>query len=188
MSPTTGIVVSTVAAAAIVMLQFSHSKMIWPEGVVILGLAAAAFVTAHLRREASVEAVWLFAVQLALAAAMGVAALLAVCWGLSLLLISARYLFDLRVAPSLYEHIWTTGATLIGPLFALASVPLDVDQPFIAGANPAIIEHGVANVLNYVLAPLALAYALMLHIYAAKIAVTATMPKGQIGWMVTTFG
>ena len=73
-----------------------------------------------------------------------------------------------------------------GTSFALAMIPAEVDEPFIAGAKPDLVEKSVFYVLNFALAPLALVYAVMLHIYAAKIAITANMPKGEVGHLVLT--
>ncbi|MEA2679202.1 MAG: hypothetical protein QOK03_924, partial [Candidatus Binataceae bacterium] len=182
------IVASLLAATVAIVLQFSHGGVFAQDLVVLLGLALATMVAAHLRRSASVESFWFFNLQLAIAVAMGIVALIIVCGGLSLLLASCRYLFDATIKGPIYEHIWATGVTLVGPLFALAMIPADVDQPFAVAANPGLIERAVFYVLNVALAPLALVYSLMLHTYAVKIAITANMPKGEVGWLVLTFG
>jgi hypothetical protein len=67
-------------------------------------------------------------------------------------------------------------------------VPADLDQPFILSPDPDLIEKSVASVLNFALVPLILIYSVVLHIYAAKIAILRSMPKGEIGWLVLTFG
>jgi hypothetical protein len=156
--------------------------------VVVGGLILATMVAAHLRRDAKIESFWQFDLQLGIAAAMGVVALVIVCGGLSLLLESCRYLFDLPIRGSTYAHIWATGAALLGPLFALAMIPTNADEPFVAGSKPDLTEKSVSYVLNFALTPLVLVYAVMLHIYAAKIAITANMPKGEVGRLVLTFG
>jgi hypothetical protein len=84
--------------------------------------------------------------------------------------------------------MWATGAALIAPLFAVAMIPADLNEPFGPSAEPDLLERAVGAVLSFVLAPLVLAYSLMLHVYAAKIALTATMPKGEIGRLVLAFG
>ena len=183
-----GVLAGVVAAAAAGLIQFSHGEAYTQDVVVVGGLIVATMVAAHLRRGATIESFWQFDLQLGIAAAMGGVALLIVCGGLSLLLESFRYLFDVPVADSTYEHIWTTGASLLGPLFALAMIPTDTDEPFVADAKPDLLEKAVFYVLNFALTPLVLVYAVMLHIYAAKIAITANMPKGEVGHLVLTFG
>jgi hypothetical protein len=181
-------VASLLAATVAIVLQFSHGGVFAQDLVVLLGLAFATMVAAHLRRSASVESFWFFNLQLAIAVAMGIVALIVVCGGLSLLLASCRYLFDATIKDPIYEHIWATGVTLLGPLFALAMIPADLEQSFVLTENPGLVEKAVFYVLNFALAPLALVYSLMLHTYAVKIAITANMPKGEVGWLVLTFG
>ncbi len=188
LGPVASVLTSILVATLLVWLQVSHDGVLPQELVVLLGLAFALMVAAHLRRAASVESFWFFNLQFSSAVAMGIVALLIVCNGLSLLLASFRYLFDVPIPSTIYGHIWVTGATVIGPLFALAMIPADVDQPFAVAANPGLIEKAVFYVLNFALVPIALIYALMLHSYAVKIAVTAHLPKGEIGWLVLTFG
>jgi hypothetical protein len=149
------ILASLMAATLAIVLQFSHGAVVGQDLVVLLGLALATMVAAHLRRDTSVESFWLFNLQLAIAVASGVVALIIVCNGLSLLLASVHYLFDVPIASTIYEHIWVTGVTLIGPLFALAMIPPDVDQPFAVAANPTLIERAVFYVLNFALVPIA---------------------------------
>jgi len=186
--PVASVLISIFAAIVAALLQVSHGGVYAQDLIALLGLAFATMVAAHWRRDTSVESCWRFNLQLGSAAAMGIVALLIVCNGLSLLLASFHYLFDVPLPSTLYGHLWVTGATLIGPLFALAMVPSDVDQPFAIAANPGLIERAVSYVLNFALVPIALIYALMLHLYALKIGVTAHLPKGEIGWLVLTFG
>jgi hypothetical protein len=188
MSSITGVAAGLVAAAAVALLQFSHGEAYTQDVVVVGGLILATMVAAHLRRGATIESFWQFDLQLGIAAAMGAVALVVVCGGLSLLLASCRYLFDVTIADSTYGHIWATGASLLGPLFALAMIPANADEQFVAGAKPDLVEKAVFYVLNFALTPLVLVYAVMLHIYAAKIAITAIMPKGEVGRLVLTFG
>jgi hypothetical protein len=183
-----GLIATIVAAAAAAALQFSHGARFAEDVPAVVGLVAAVLVVRHLRRGAAVAAFWLFDLHLAIAAGIGFAAYMIICLGLSALLASAHYLFDLRIGASLYEHIWATGATLIGPVVGLAGIPLDANRSLVTDADASLIEKGVRNLLSFALAPLILVYALMLHLYAIKIAFFTTMPKGEVGWLVTTFG
>lgn len=183
-----GLIGGIVAAGAVTLLQISHGRVYSQDVVAIGSLILATMVAAHFRRGAKIEAFWYFNLQLAIAAAMGVVACVIVCGGLSLLLGSCRYLFEVAVPDSIYSYIWTTGASLLGPLFALAMVPANADESFVAGVKPELTEKAIFNVLSFALTPLVLIYAVMLHIYAVKIAITATMPKGEVGRLVLTFG
>lgn len=176
------------AATVIAALQLLHGKL-YDQSVVVIGALALGLMTAaHLRSDAGNESLWNFDLRLGIAAALGLLAFLITCGGLSILLGSVQYLFDVHLPDRLFAHIWATGAALIAPLFALAMIPAQLNEPFVLSAEPDLLERAVAAVLNFVLAPLLLAYALMLHIYAAKIAIIATMPKGEIGSLVLAFG
>lgn len=188
LSAIAGVVAGLVAASVAALLQFSHGEVYAQDVVAVGGLILATMVAAHLRRGATIESFWQFDLQLGIAAAMGAVALVIVCGGLSLLLASCRYLFDVTIADSTYGHIWATGASLLGPLFALAMIPANAEEPFVAGVKPDLMEKAVSYVLNFALTPLVLVYAVMLHIYAAKISITAYMPKGEVGQLVLTFG
>ncbi len=175
------------AAAAAALLQFSHGNLFSQDLVVVGALGLMTMVAAHLRRGATIESFWRFNLQLAIAVAMSLAVLLVVCAGLSVLLASWSYLFEVRLADSSYAHIWATGAAMIAPLFALVMIPENGDEPFLLVANPDSVVRAGSYLLNYALVPLILVYAVTLHIYAGKIAITENMPKGEVGWMVVAF-
>ena len=113
LSAIAGVIAGLAAAAVAASLQFSHGEVYTQDVVVVGGLILATIVAAHLRRGATLEAFWQFGLQLGIAAVMGVVALVIVCGGLSLLLESFRYLFDIPIADTTYEHIWTTGASSV---------------------------------------------------------------------------
>jgi hypothetical protein len=50
-----------------------------------------------------------------------------------------------------------------------------------------LLERGISVLVNYVLVPMALVYALILHAYAVKIVLDGNLPRNQIGLMVTIF-
>jgi Domain of unknown function (DUF4153) len=181
------ILTPTAAAAAGALLQFSHGHLFSQDLVVVGALALTTMVAAHLRRGATIESFWRFNLQLGIAVAISLTALLVVCAGLSLLIASWSYLFEVHLADSSYAHIWVTGATMIAPLFALAMIPENVDEPLLLETNRVSITAAVSYLLNYALVPLILVYALTLYIYAGKIVITGKMPKGEIGWMVLAF-
>jgi hypothetical protein len=175
------------AAGAAAAIQSLHGDLYGQSLIALFGLALATMCTAHLRRAAAIESFWRFNLQLGIALGMALVALLIVCGGLSLLLASLTFLFDFTVGNS-HAHIWSTGAVLFAPLFALSMVPVEFDQPFSLSPNPDLIEKSVSTVLNFALVPLILVYSVVLHIYAVKIAIVRIMPKGEIGWLVLAFG
>ena len=81
-----------------------------------------------------------------------------------------------------------SASLLSGPIYGLTLVPRDLDEEFILAEDGRLMERGVSAIINYVLVPLAVIYAAILHFYAAKIALTWELPEGQIGTMVMLFG
>ena len=175
------------AAGAAAVIQYFRGDLYSQSLIALFGLALATMCAAHLRRTATIESFWRFNLQLGIAVVMALVALLVVCGGLSLLLASLTFLFDFNFGNS-YQHIWSTGLALFAPLFAASMAPAEFNQPFTLSPDPDLIENSVSVVLNFALVPLILAYSVVLHIYAAKIAIVRSMPKGEIGWLVLAFG
>ena len=174
------------AAAAATLIQYLHGTLDSQNLIVLLGLFLVTMVAPYLRPQV-IMAFWRFNLQLGVAIAMVLVALVVVCGGLSLLLACLTFLFNIGFGRS-YGHIWTTGAVLFVPLFAATMVPEDLDQRFTLSAEPDLIESAVSTVLNLALVPLILIYSAVLHVYAVKIAIYRSLPKGEIGWMVLAFG
>jgi hypothetical protein len=130
---------------------------------------------------------WTFVWRLVFAATLALVAVIVFCAGLSAILLSLDYLFEIAVDDSIYGHVWLIGLGFVGPAFALALIPTavpDRDAP----------ERGnflVASLLilcDFVAVPLVVVYALILHAYALKIIVSGEVPRNQLGWMVVSFG
>jgi hypothetical protein len=175
------------AAGAAAAIQYAHGDLYGQSLIALFGLGLATMCAAHLRRAATIESFWRFNLQSGIALGMALVALLIVCGGLALLLASLTFLFDFTVG-NFHAHIWTTGLVLFAPLFALSMVPVEFNQPFTLSLNPDLIEKSVSTVLNFALVPLILVYSVVLHVYAVKIAIVRSMPKGEIGWLVLAFG
>ncbi|MBP0614770.1 DUF4153 domain-containing protein [Jiella mangrovi] len=102
--------------------------------------------------------------------------------GLSAIFELIRFLFEVGLGSEAYEHIYTTAFTLVGPLFAMGRLPRSFeDGPELADER---LVGGVRLLVDWVAAPLALATAVLLHLYAAKIAIVGVLPKNEIGRIV----
>ncbi|NDW03458.1 DUF4153 domain-containing protein [Jiella pacifica] len=128
---------------------------------------------------------WTFALWAAVGVGLAFLSVLLFVLGLSAIFEMIRFLFELGLSSSDYEHIYTTAFTLVGPLFALGRLPRDFQEH--AELAEDRLVGGVRLLVDWVAAPLALATAVILHLYAAKIAVTGTLPKNEIGWIVTFY-
>ncbi|MBO0905631.1 DUF4153 domain-containing protein [Jiella sonneratiae] len=126
---------------------------------------------------------WTFSLWAAVGATLGFVSVLLFVLGLSAILEMVRYLFEVGLSSQAYEHIWITAFTLVGPLFAMGRLPRDFEERPETGSDRLV--GGVRLLVDWVAVPLALATAAILHLYAAKIAVSGTLPKNEIGWIVT---
>lgn len=130
---------------------------------------------------------WMFGARLVFAAALSVAALLLFGGGISAILASLTYLFGIPVPDDLYQHTWISIGLFVAPLFGLGQTPREFDT------TPGDLEAGFMNrgmraLGDFAAAPLLLVYAIILHFYALKIVATQSVPQGQIGWLVLTYG
>ena len=160
----------------------SHPKFLVP------ALALALTVAAYLRPKASQSALWLFNSRLGLAIILATVITLVFCLGIAAILASLEYLFEIKIGNALYEHIWATGVTLIGPVYGLSLMPENLDEELVIHDDATLLERGISVLINYIMVPLAVIYVVILHLYALKIAWTWNLPKGQIGTMVLLFG
>lgn len=176
---------SLVLAAA-----FGASLWYWDRlSVAFPALFAAAFAAIPLAPYAgrSSAGFWTFGWRLVYAAALAVAAVVLAGLGLSAIVASIGYLFGIEIGESVYEHVWVTGFSFVAPVLALSLVPASFperDDP----ASDSILVASLRNLSDFLVVPLLAAYALLLHVYALKIVVETEVPRGQIGWMVLTFG
>jgi hypothetical protein len=152
------------------------------------GLVLAVMIAAFLRPNASQGALWLFNLRFGLAALLASVVGVLFGAGLSAIVEALRFLFDVPLPGNLHDRIWATALALVGPVYGLSLMPREIDEEVLLDATGnSLLERGVSVLVNYVLVPLILVYALILHAYAVKIALQWELPKGQIGTMVTIF-
>jgi hypothetical protein len=133
------------------------------------------------------QGVWDFLWRLIHAAALAFVTVIIFCLGLSAILATLDYLFGVDINATLYGHVWSIGLGFVGPVFALSLIPTtfpDRDAP-----DPKqIFVAGLRMISDFVAVPLLAVYVAILHVYALKVLFESELPKGQIGWMVLTFG
>lgn len=101
--------------------------------------------------------------------------------GLVALYISIIFLFGIKDYNPFYEGSFKICTYLIAPLFAMAGLPKKFDT--LPKAYPKPLE----IIVVYIAMPLLMAYALMLTIFALKIAFTFKIPPGILSWLVSGF-
>jgi len=131
--------------------------------------------------------IWMFNARLALAVVLSGLVTVVFGGGLSAIVESIRYLFGVDFDSDIHEHIWVTGATLIGAAYGLSMVSRDLAETVDPERTSGLLVSGTSLLLNYLLVPLALIYVVILHLYAGKMAIEWELPKGQVGIMVLIF-
>lgn len=152
------------------------------------GLLPLLMIAGFLRRDAKQGALWLFNLRLGLAVLLAVIIGLIFAGGISAILASLEFLFNVDLPWRAHEHVWVTAASLIGPLYGLSLMPARLDEEVeLTGGRDTLIERGVSVLVNYIMVPIAVVYTLILHAYAVKIILDGALPKGQVGLMVSIF-
>jgi hypothetical protein len=152
------------------------------------GLAPLLMIAGFLRKDAKQGALWLFNLRLGIAVLLAIVVGLIFAGGVSAIIESLRFLFNVDIPSRAHERVWATAAALIAPIYGLALAPTRLDEEVtLANTRDTLIERGVSVLVNYVLVPIAVIYTLILHAYAVKILLNGVLPEGQIGIMVTIF-
>jgi hypothetical protein len=188
LSRVTGILIAFAAAVAAGALgyftEFFESNLLF----LFAGLVPVLMIAPYLRDSARQGALWLFNLHLGLAVLLSIVVAALFAAGLSVIVESLNFLFNANFHGSLHEHIWSTAASLVAPIYGLSLIPKDVDEEVdIASQKDTLLARGVSVLVNYVLVPVIFIYAVILHAYAVKIALEQSLPDGQIGTIVTVF-
>jgi Domain of unknown function (DUF4153) len=152
------------------------------------GLVPVLMIAGFLRADAKQGALWLFNLRLGLAVLLAIVVGLIFAGGISAIIESLNFLFNADIPSNAHEHVWSTAAALIAPIYGLALAPTRFDEEVtLASTRDTILERGVSVLVNFVLVPIAVIYTVILHAYAVKILLNGVLPEGQIGIMVTIF-
>ncbi|MEE9331695.1 MAG: DUF4153 domain-containing protein [Methylophilaceae bacterium] len=158
-------------------------------GMASVGIAIAAALaitfSPWLRRQQNNDSFWYFNFQLISTIFFAWLSTLLLSGGLSLILLSLGYLFDLNIHQNFYADIWTIGGVLFGGLYFLANIPSQFDYDKVDCSQ---FPKGIQFIQTYVLVPLSLVYMAILYAYFAKIIFQWALPHGHLGMMVSTFG
>ena len=129
---------------------------------------------------------WVFNTRSVLAGLIGLVGAGFFVVGLWAILATLRSLFDLQISHRLVSYASIAGFAFVLPVYWLSLQPRISD---IEGKEPLpdMVLKAEAGLTDFIFVPLLAIYALILHVYAAKIAIDAALPRGQIGWMVSVF-
>ena len=177
------IITNLAALIALILLLFSvdYLQHFW---FLLPGLLLLLTVAPHIGRPSDDAAMCHFNTALVIAIVFAIIAMLILCGGLSAILASLHYLFEVRIDSDFYADIWMVGAALFAPLYTLSGIPREFDVE----ATDKNYPKGVKFIVSYILAPLAVCYLAILYAYIIKIIVLWELPKGNLAYMISGFG
>jgi len=134
--------------------------------------------------KSSSASVWYFNYQTGAAFFFAAIATVILGIGISVILVSTGYLFEIKISSKLYVDGWILCLGLLFPIYVLANISRDFEFEEKACTFP----KGVSFIANYILVPLMVVYMTILYTYFLKIIVQWELPRGNLGWMITVFG
>jgi hypothetical protein len=183
--------VYALSAAGLALLAVGHAFADALELSPHLMLAALTLfpaLAAYVRSPADRAAFWLFNHHLWIGCALALVAAALFAAGVTAIIESLRYLFGLDIPNWVHEKVWTLAFCLVAPLSWLSFVPRRFDEAVVEGEQTEFTSRAVAVMVKYILVPLLLVYAAILHAYVIKILIDWGLPRGRVGWMVLSYG
>ena len=177
-------------AVAVLAAALGYFTKIFETSYIFLffGLIPVLMIAPYLRDGAKQGALWLFNLRFGLTTLLALIVAILFGLGLSAIVAALNFLFNAGLNDNLYEHIWSTAAALVGPIYGLSLMPRDLDEEVdITSQKDTLLARGVSVLVNYVLVPIIFVYAAILHAYAIKIIAEQNLPKGQIATIVTIY-
>ena len=188
MARVTNIGLSFAAAALAAVLGYFTNVFETSYIFLFVGLVPVLMIAPYLKDGARQGALWLFNLRFGLTTLLAIIVAALFAAGLSAIVAALNYLFNVGFDDNLYEHIWATAASLIAPIYGLSLMPRDLNEEVdISAQKDTLLARGVSVLVNYVLVPVILVYAVILHAYAVKIIAEQNLPKGQIATIVTIY-
>ncbi len=136
-------------------------------------------------------AFWLFNHDLWTGAAAAIITVVLFAGGLSAIIATLDYLFGFKFPIRVHEKIWIVATTIFGPLYWLSLAPRTFESPHpdsAEGVQLDLVSRAIGVLGRFVAVPLLLVYCAILHVYAGKILIESSLPRGRLGWMVLSFG
>ncbi|MEO0619074.1 MAG: DUF4153 domain-containing protein [Pseudomonadota bacterium] len=155
----------------------------------LIGTALAPFVV----RPRANEAFWLFNHDLWFGTVFAIVAGLLVALGVSATIGTINYLFELPIRDETWPTIWILSLGFVAPVYWLQAIPAVYPASMVSEtledrATDDLPYRMIVALVGFILVPLLLAYTAILYVYVGKIGILGSLPKGQIGYLVTAFG
>ncbi len=162
----------------------SNDSLAVSSWTLLLTVALAVTFAAYLFRNNDNASIWYFNFQLASGICFAILTALILCGGLSLILKSIEYLFEVNIDHKFNTDIWLIGWCFFAPAYFMTKVPTQFDYQ----RSDCEFPRGVYFIQNYVLVPLSLVFMVILYAYFIKILLQWELPRGNLGKMISVFG
>lgn len=129
------------------------------------------------------EEYWHYAASLAFGFAIAVSWAFALFAGISAAFAGIDYLLAVKIPAEAYLRLWIVMAGFVGVAIFLAAVPADLGE----ARNPAPQSKLLDGFIRFILVPLVVLYLLILYIYAGKIILQGSWPKGGVAGFILGF-
>ncbi len=163
-----------IASSKVTLVFFSLS--------VLLSLLVAPYINNS--KKSSSASFWYFNYQTGVAVFFAGLAAIVLASGLSIILVSIGFLFEIKVASEFYPLIWVLSSGVLFTLYFLSNIATEFDFDDEACDFP----KGIRFITNYLLVPLMWTYMAILYAYFFKIIFQWQLPHGNLGWVITAFG
>lgn len=103
--------------------------------------------------------------------------------GIALALVAISELFDIHIRENWYFNTWTFLMGFLNTWIFLAGIPANFESLEKEETYPSLLN----ILIQYILLPLVILYVGILYTYAGKIALSGTLPKGWISYLIVSF-
>ncbi len=135
-------------------------------------------------RERNDLAMWNFTMRMTIAVAVSWVISSVLAGAVILLISSFEMLFGFIINDKIYFDIWTICELMVAPLMLTQLVPSGESKH---DRTPVLLTGFGKGVVNYLLLPVTVAYAVTLYAYAIKIILQWQLPNGWVSYLVTAF-
>lgn len=181
-----GLLLSAVGFALLALQTFPGPEGAWPYGPIILffgpGLVLLPVVAPFLTAKGEDAAIWEFNRAAWTSAAFGILVAMTLALGLVAAYKTADVLLGVPIPADIYFDTFVLCLSVLWPLQALSGVPRGFASP-----EGDTCPRWLSFLIGYLLVPLVVVYLAILYLYLAKILIQWDLPKGQVGFLVSSY-
>ncbi|VAW98428.1 hypothetical protein MNBD_GAMMA22-2502 [hydrothermal vent metagenome] len=163
-------------------ILFKHEKIIIIFFSLVIALSLS-FVP-YINKSSSTSSFWFFNYETGVAISYALVASIVLGAGLSVILVSIEYLFDINMPSKIFVDTWLLTWGVFFPIYFLSNISKEFDFQ----EELCDFPRGISFITNYIFVPLMWAYMAILYAYFAKIIFQWELPRGNLGSVIIAFG